>query len=235
MSDYRELPSSRILISMTLVSLLAAISLSIADRMLLSSAPAGEHADPHAAMAANLQQTMLVQESVQADFRIPGSGLQATNGIDLTEQLAGKWSLVFFGFTSCPHICPTTLASLARMADLPDSGFADGNTQVLFISVDPETDNLARVSAYLAGFDERFVGYTGESAALKQVADAIGAAFSTEEGGIDHSTSVFVMNPSGQPAGVLLRPGSASGLRDDLLSLQRHAALRAGQVLAGSD
>lgn len=166
-------------------------------------------------------------------MRIPDDGLQGTNGLGFGKQLVGKWSLVFFGFTSCPHVCPTTLITLARMADLPESGFASGSTQVLFITVDPETDQLARLRAYLQGFDERFVGFTGEPAALQQVADALGAAFSTQEQGIDHSTSVFVIDPAGQPAGVLLRPANAGRLLDDLLSLQRDSAWRTDRVVAG--
>ncbi|MEE4301941.1 MAG: SCO family protein [Pseudomonadales bacterium] len=179
----------------------------------------GDHA-AHAAMAANLDRSAIVWSRAEP-LRPPE--LDATNGVALAEQLEGRWSLVFFGFTSCPHVCPTTLGALASVARRPEGGLPD-DTQVLFVTVDPAVDDQERVSGYLDAFEAGFIGYTGDAAALQAFADDIGAAFAPEGRAIDHSTSVFVVDPQGRPAGILLRPSDPSRILPDL-ELVRAAAV----------
>lgn len=136
------------------------------------------------------------------------------------ERLRGRWSLLFFGYTSCPDVCPTTLQALARLARDPAGGIATGDTQVVFVSVDPERDTPQRVAAYLGGFDARFVGATGDREAVARFAEAAGAGFAPSGARIDHSTSLFVVDPDGRLAGVLLRPADPERIRADLASLR---------------
>lgn len=114
----------------------------------------------------------------------------------------GHWTFVFFGFTHCPDICPTTLATLARtvqqLGDLP----AGQRPRVLLVSVDPERDDPAKLAAYVRFFDPAFLAATGEPRAVADAAAAFGVPFakvSLPGGGytMDHGSGIFVVGPSG--------------------------------------
>jgi protein SCO1/2 len=175
--------------------------------------PAMDHSAHRAAMAANLKRSAIISP---ADMPLELPELASTNGVPMGEQLLGRWSLVFFGYTSCPNVCPVTLSSLSRAARLTGSGFHDKATQLLFVTVDPDTDTLDRVEGYLGGFHPDFLGYTGSAEALASLSEQIGAAFAASENNIDHSTSLFVIDPEGRPAGVLLRPTDPQRVIEDL-------------------
>jgi protein SCO1/2 len=137
------------------------------------------------------------------------------------ERLKGRWSLVFFGFTSCPDVCPLTLQLLSAVARDSASGVPAGATQVVFVTVDPKRDTPARLKSYLAHFDERFVGLTGSRADLDRFAAQLGAASEPSgPGAIDHSTSVFALDPQGRLAGVMLRPADPVRIVADLNTLR---------------
>jgi protein SCO1/2 len=124
----------------------------------------------------------------------------------------GKPSLIFFGFTSCPSICPTTLSEVAgRMADLGDSA---ERMNFIFVSVDPERDTPEILRDYLGSFDKRIIGLTGRQADIGALAGAIGAQFQKvpQEGGgytVDHSVQAFLLDRDGRRTGILvLGPGT---------------------------
>jgi len=231
--DFRQLYSLRFLASIAMTGLLA-VAISYQVNGIATPDADGKIAleTTHEAMAKNLRRSAVVW--TDAD-QLPMANLQGTNGIPLPGQILGKWSLLFFGFSSCTHVCPMTLSTLSRAADTPGSGIGDGDTQVLFVTVDPETDSLDRLVHYLAGFDERFNGYTGSAAELEGFADAVGAAFAVNEQGIDHSTSVFLIDPDGHPAGVLLRPTRVERLLADIQFLKQEAGADATAMSAGND
>lgn len=84
-------------------------------------------------------------------------------------------TVIFFGFTHCPDVCPGTMASLARARE--QLGAAGDDLQVLFITVDPARDTPDRLRQYLGNFDPEFLGLTGEEAVIQEVADSYGAFF----------------------------------------------------------
>jgi protein SCO1 len=84
-------------------------------------------------------------------------------------------TVIFFGFTHCPDVCPGTMASLARARE--QLGAAGDDLQVLFITVDPARDTPDRLRQYLGNFDPDFLGLTGEEAVIQEVADSYGAYF----------------------------------------------------------
>src|SRR5450631_132139 len=93
------------------------------------------------------------------------------NGQPFSDQdLKGKTFLVFFGFTHCPDVCPTTLFEISEI--MRDLGPAADRTAALFISVDPERDTPESMKGYLASFDPHVRGLTGDAAALTAVARA---------------------------------------------------------------
>lgn len=120
--------------------------------------------------------------------------------------LTGHWSMLFFGFTACPDICPVTLALLAQVErKLADSGQADLMEQlrVYFISVDPERDDAAALSKYVGAFSPRFTGVTGSREALAEFARQLNVAFMKvpdASGGyvIDHTGNIVVIDPKGR-------------------------------------
>lgn len=139
-------------------------------------------------------------------------GRQFTN-----QQLLGRWSVVYFGFTHCPVVCPTTMAVLKdfarRVAGLP----AAARPQVILITVDPERDNPQALGRYVESFDPAFLGLTGAAAAL----DAVAAEFSVAhgpagpDGSIDHSTAIYFVDPQGALAAVFTPPHDAAALAED--------------------
>jgi len=121
----------------------------------------------------------------------------------------GKWIVVFFGFTSCPEACPTTLLKLG--AALRDLAGVAANLQPIFITVDPERDSPDVLKEYLANFGDNIVGLSGSGPEIAAVAKSFGVYFAkrqTEAGDytVDHSTALYLIAPDGQ----LLRPMSIS-------------------------
>ena len=124
--------------------------------------------------------------------------------------LEGKWSLVFFGFTHCPDICPTTMAFLDQfVSQLPDDEARD--TDVVMISVDPARDTVAQLAAYVPYFNADFLGVTGEFLVIHRVATALNTPFRKVPGQgedylIDHSANVVLINPRGDYHGFFKAP-----------------------------
>ena len=116
-------------------------------------------------------------------------------------RLAGKPFAIFFGFTHCPDVCPTTLARLSRLRRQLAQG--DDAFQIVFVTVDPERDGPAEVGAYAKLFGTPVIGLTGSAAQIEQVKKRY-AVFSAKapqpdgDYGVDHSAAVFLMDRAGQ-------------------------------------
>ncbi len=115
----------------------------------------------------------------------------------------GKWLLVFFGYTSCPNVCPTTLLEVA--VALQQLGPDASKLQALFISIDPNRDTPEVMAAYTQSFDPRIVGLTGSATQIASVADEYGAYYAPHRTGsgsddyvMDHGTYLYLMDPNGQ-------------------------------------
>ncbi len=132
--------------------------------------------------------------------------------------LAGKWSAVFFGYTYCPDVCPTTLATLGQaVAALGDRS---GQFQVVFITVDPERDTPKAMAAYLdsASFPKATRGLTGSPAQIAAVAHAYHVYYQKAPQGasytMDHSAVVYLIDPGGRfvrPLDVTAPPPDVAG------------------------
>ena len=132
-------------------------------------------------------------------------------------RLQGRPTLVFFGFTHCPDVCPTTLVKLAQVkkaAALP-------GLQVLLITIDPQRDTPALLSQYVHAFDPQFIGLTGDADAIKKMTAEFGVAVARVElpGGdytMDHSAAVFLLDGHGREVGVFTPPFDVRQLVQDL-------------------
>jgi len=137
--------------------------------------------------------------------------------------LRGKPSLVFFGFTHCPDVCPTTLAQLAlvkKAAAIPD-------LRVLLVSVDPARDTPEALSQYVHAFDPEFIGLTGSDAAISKLTKSFGVAVAKVDlpGGnyvVDHSAAVFLLNDSGRIVAVFTPPFDTRIFAEDLKRVASH-------------
>ena len=116
--------------------------------------------------------------------------------------LKGKWSFLFFGFTHCPDVCPTTLTVLARTrGNIAKNTVGAEDTQFVFISVDPNRDTAGKLRKYLEYFDPAFLGVTGDKVQIDKLAGQLGAAYqATIIPGIDdypvyHTPAVFLLDP----------------------------------------
>jgi protein SCO1/2 len=139
-------------------------------------------------------------------------------------RLLGRWTYVFFGFASCPDICPTTLATLASvrraLRDLP----AELQPAVLLVTVDPAQDDAARLASYVRHFDPAFHAVTGDEASLARLASALGAAYARvplAAGGytMDHSSSLFLIGPDGRLVATSGAPHDAEVIARDYRAL----------------
>ena len=116
--------------------------------------------------------------------------------------LKGKWSFLFFGFTHCPDVCPTTLAELARARDYIAKQAAGAEAiEFVFISVDPNRDTAGKLKQYVDHFDSTFLGVTGDNAQIGNLAGQLGAAYQVaftpgmENYPVYHAVSVFLVDP----------------------------------------
>ena len=143
------------------------------------------------------------------------------------ERLRDRWSLLFFGFTYCPDICPSTLYDLRQVSDsLAGGGASEAGPQVVFVSVDPERDSPKRLGEYVSWFGPDFVAVTGPPEELSRLAVRIGVAYRIEEHApgsqdylVNHSASVFLTDPQGRLHGVFPAPVEAGAMAHDLAAL----------------
>ena len=124
--------------------------------------------------------------------------------------LEGRWSLVFFGFTYCPDICPTTMTFLNElMASLEGTEVED--TRVVMVSVDPARDTVEQLADYVPYFNPEFTGVTGEFLEIHRFATALNTPFRKvpgqgEDYQVDHSANVVLINPKGDYHGFFKAP-----------------------------
>lgn len=133
------------------------------------------------------------------------------------ENLKGKWTLIFFGFTHCPDICPTTMAAAARMYAALDEDERE-NLQVVLISLDPERDTPEQLAKYVPYFNSDFIGVSGNQHVLLKLATELNVAFSKvdlDNGDytIDHSGNLVLINPYGHYHGFMKPPFEEGSMR----------------------
>ena len=136
------------------------------------------------------------------------------------QRLLDHWTFIFFGFTHCPDVCPTTMSVLGQVdRQLQDKGgpLAD-NFQVALVTVDPERDTAAELGPYATAFSPRFVGVRGDKAATGDFARGVNAAFGkvpTGDGSysMDHTANIVIINPRGHYHGFIKLPHRVETIR----------------------
>ncbi len=173
-----------------LVSILA--SAAIAAALVLALHARADHAAAVASSASSSGQA-----SIGGPFQLVDQNGQPVSDKDML----GKPTVMFFGFTYCPDVCPTTLAQITNWLDVmgPDAD----KLNVVFVTIDPERDTSAQLKTYLSSFDKRIRGLTGPPAAIAQMAKEYRVYVHKEPlpgGGytMDHSATIYLFDRKGR-------------------------------------
>ncbi|MGB6976658.1 MAG: SCO family protein [Gammaproteobacteria bacterium] len=165
--------------------------------------------------------TVLLQPRLINEFT-----LTDMNGQPFTrDRLHGHWSLIFFGFTRCPELCPTTLSTLNQMYQQLQTDHQDPLPHIIFISVDTQRDTPQQIKQYITGFNPEFFGATGTTEQLEQLTQQFSVMYAKvmqqnvsnqnatqEDYTIDHSGTLLLVDPNGQLLAIFSTPHEAKAL-----------------------
>ena len=157
------------------------------------------------------------QARTLSPFALDGSDGQVVDA----KRLSGKHQLVFFGFTHCPDVCPTTLAVMREIADGFAAAKLDGRVGFLFVSVDPERDDLKTLGEYAKYFSPHILAATGDHERLGALTREMGVLYVKEQTdspdyNVDHSAAVFVLDAQGRLIGRFSPPLDPAKMLADL-------------------
>lgn len=157
------------------------------------------------------------------------------SGFELTDKnnkildintFSGHWTLLFFGFTNCPDVCPTTLSELQKTFKLLEDKNLKQLPEVLFVSVDGQRDTPQILSEYIKFFNPKFNAATADDANILSITSQIGAAYHIgehEEGNlnynVDHTAAVFLISPEKKLYGLFRSPHDFLKISADLTQL----------------
>lgn len=153
--------------------------------------------------------TLLMQDNTMALFAFPKKVgeftlLDHNRQTFSTKQLRGKWTFIFFGYTYCPDVCPSTMFMMASVEQglVKKIGKHHG-AQFVFVSVDPERDTPKRLAEYVPNFHKQFIGVSGKPKQIKKITGNFGVAYELlKEPGkkdylVNHTAAVFLVGPKG--------------------------------------
>ena len=183
----------------------------------------GDHKKPVGPFVQDTVITILPKAKVLKPFELQtGAGEKFS-----LQDLKGRYTLFFFGYTSCPDVCPTTLVVLKNLYANLEKDKRQENYQVVFVSVDPRRDTPARLEEYVAYFNKTFIAATGKPDNIANLARQLGARYEIEGDGkskdysISHTGAIFVIDPDAQYAAVLTPPLNASRIETRLALLEQ--------------
>lgn len=159
--------------------------------------------------------------------------LQSRSHGPFTEaSLRGKWTFVFFGYLSCPDVCPNTLHELSGFQRLfeDESENAAENLQVLFVSVDPTRDSTEQLAAYVSHFNQKFIGATAGKGAIDRLVRQFGADYVLEPETapgqylVSHTSTIFLVDPYGRLVANFSQPHYANRLLAQYIKIRGYYA-----------
>lgn len=147
--------------------------------------------------------------------------LTATNNKQITEaELKGQWTFLFFGFTRCHSICPTTMAELARMYNVLVKDNTQELPQVIMVTIDPRADVPNVLKTYVETFNRHFIGLTGDAKQVKTLTKDLGiAVMHSKKERFDHSGTIILVNPQGKVAAYFSLPHQGETMASDYQKL----------------
>jgi protein SCO1/2 len=196
------------LILIGIVAIVAAVAGVLLSRGLMTDAPLP-------------QEAMTAGTLIQPPRPLPDIALvdQEAKAFDAS-RLKDRWTLLFFGFTNCPDVCPATLGVLGQidkqLQDLPDGS----KPQVVLVSVDPQRDTPAQLKSYVKFFSPAFVGVTGSQENLDALTRAMSVPVAIQQLGngaytVDHSAAIFLIDPQGSMRALFSTPHDPAKIAQD--------------------
>jgi len=139
------------------------------------------------------------------------------------EALRGRWSFLFFGYTFCPDVCPTTLSVLNGVAQRVQD--IDADVRFAMVTVDPARDTPERLTEFVTYFNGDFIGITGSDEQLENLTRQLGILYQRVESEgdgylMDHTAAVFLFDPDGRYHAVFTPPLSAENMADSFRKMQ---------------
>ena len=169
-----------------------------------------------------LQGTFLDKPRKVSAFALTGIDNVAFNNTSLN----GHWTMMFFGFTNCASICPTTMAELGKMYRILEKKGAKNMPLVVMVSVDPERDSLSKLNHYVKAFDSHFYAARGDERSITAMTKEMGIAYTkimpetvedSQNYDIEHTGTIMLFNPKGELSAFFTTPHSASLLAKEYL------------------
>ena len=144
------------------------------------------------------------------------------------ESLQGRWSLIFFGYTYCPDICPITLASIKQFYDLLKDSGDTADVQVIMVSVDPERDTSEVLGNYVRYFNPDFIGATGDYTDVYRMARNMNLTFNytridDDNYLVNHNGEVMLIDPLGNNVGFLKPPYEPQKMLDNFQAIKSYS------------
>ena len=153
------------------------------------------------------------------------------------EDFRGKWTLVFFGFTNCPDVCPATLMQMAQLKKALQAAGAEQDYRFLFVSVDPQRDTPQRLRDYVGYFDPEFRAASGASAQIKNFESVFDAWHRLEQRSeqgmhynVAHSASIFIVDRDARYVGKFQPPFDIRAVREGLAALNAYHSRMEGRA-----
>lgn len=157
-----------------------------------------------------------------AEFELVGVDEKPFNNA----KLKGQWTMIFFGFTNCGYLCPTTMAELGKFYRSLEDKKVRHLPNVVMISIDPERDSLEKLKVYVKAFDKHFSGARGDMKKVDAMTKEFGVVHMKVAGkegdenyDIQHSGAVMLFNPQGQLNAFFSAPHNAKALVEDYMQL----------------
>jgi len=173
----------------------------------------------------DLNATVFNQPRIIEDFKL----VNDQNKPYLNHNLLGHWTMMFFGFTHCPYVCPTTMSELNKTDELLSKQFRIKKPHVVMVSIDPERDTPAEMNKYVHSFNKAFEGVTGDIKEINHFAKNMDVLYMRTEDkksdknyNIDHSASIMLINPQGQLQAFFSMPYEAKDLVHSYIKITKH-------------
>jgi len=174
-------------------------------------------------------QTEIHATLLQEPIIVPDFDLVDQNGNPFTRaNLVGQWSILFFGYTHCPDICPTTMTTLVQMEEQLRQYSGLDKPKYVFISVDPERDTPQHLAQYTTYFHQDFLGVTGSGVDLRVMTAPLGIFYQIDQMDSDgnymvkHSSAILLINPEGELRALMSPPHDAAALASDYRHILGH-------------
>ena len=168
--------------------------------------------------------TVLSQPREINEFNLDGTDNKPFNN----QSLNGQWTMVFFGFTNCGYVCPTTMAELGKFYKNLEQQGVKKLPRVVMISIDPERDSQDKLETFVTAFDPHFYGARGSKDVVQSMTKELGVVYAKialngqltdDTYDIEHTGTVLLFNPKGQLSAFFTSPQNASLMAEDFKSL----------------